>query len=560
MEFENTAPKWDAAGAEPSSDLQTNGFTAGYKPPAAYFNFLFHMYTACIKELQSLLNDTDTKLENVKKGAQTLHYYYEPTEIGCTVDSTPTEIWNAMPDHSVFAYPSTSLTNSAWNFPTSLGIVRIEKYAIHRGVIQFFSKSKDTKDYRMFLDSSTGNPSGEWHEYYTSATELRPPFIELMPSADAANGGFVDFHYRGSTEDYTARIIEELEGVLRAYAPNGFSVSHNLNVGNEIKIPDKSYTDQGTRIYSSDGIGMSYMTDPLDMNSARSGMKINVPTGDIKALARVFRATEAGDAQWYNLYGEHNKPTAADASATPWTVSYADTFETFWNDIYTAADGMGAVAFRLKDTGGWGAAGTANSWYNGVAFWQNPPTGTDNVSGTIITRLNSDTNLALYKGVVTGNATDGYTLNWHKVYDTGNKPTVTEVGALAASDVVNNLTSTATAKPLSAYQGKVLNDKVTEAHTVTKVGSMNANKKTLTCDMSSLDDGIYIITYTRWQEGKGMCGIVQKHTINGQGTFVNILSNQKCSDETTDFLSIADSVVTVTTTLAINAIVYIKKL
>ena len=59
MDFKNTPPKWDAAGAEPSADLQRNGFSAGYKPPAAFFNYLFHTYTECIKELQGSVNDLD---------------------------------------------------------------------------------------------------------------------------------------------------------------------------------------------------------------------------------------------------------------------------------------------------------------------------------------------------------------------------------------------------------------------------------------------------------------------------------------------------------------------
>ena len=56
-EIKNTPPKWDAAGAEPSADLQANGFTAGYKPPAAYFNYLFNQYTKCIAEMQAILEE-----------------------------------------------------------------------------------------------------------------------------------------------------------------------------------------------------------------------------------------------------------------------------------------------------------------------------------------------------------------------------------------------------------------------------------------------------------------------------------------------------------------------
>lgn len=55
MKFENIPPQWDAQGAEPTTELKTKGFLAGYKPPAAYFNWLFNRITACLKELQTVL-------------------------------------------------------------------------------------------------------------------------------------------------------------------------------------------------------------------------------------------------------------------------------------------------------------------------------------------------------------------------------------------------------------------------------------------------------------------------------------------------------------------------
>lgn len=54
QQFNNTPPEWREEGTEPTTELQNNGFTAGYKPPAQYFNYLFHKYTECIKELQTL--------------------------------------------------------------------------------------------------------------------------------------------------------------------------------------------------------------------------------------------------------------------------------------------------------------------------------------------------------------------------------------------------------------------------------------------------------------------------------------------------------------------------
>ena len=62
MIFSNKPPRWDAAGREPNTELQTEGFKAGYKPPAPFFNYLFNKTTAAINEIQ-------TKLSNVENTA-----------------------------------------------------------------------------------------------------------------------------------------------------------------------------------------------------------------------------------------------------------------------------------------------------------------------------------------------------------------------------------------------------------------------------------------------------------------------------------------------------------
>lgn len=45
--------------------------------------------------------------------------------------------------------------------------------------------------------------------------------IELVPKSNENHGGFIDFHFNGSTEDYTSRIIESVEGRIEVTAPNG---------------------------------------------------------------------------------------------------------------------------------------------------------------------------------------------------------------------------------------------------------------------------------------------------------------------------------------------------
>lgn len=50
--------------------------------------------------------------------------------------------------------------------------------------------------------------------------------IEFDVSSGANNGGFIDFHYNGSTEDFTSRIIEGSTGKVEITAPNGVSVNN----------------------------------------------------------------------------------------------------------------------------------------------------------------------------------------------------------------------------------------------------------------------------------------------------------------------------------------------
>ncbi len=52
MEFERKVPDWKAEGVEPPDSLKSGGFSAGYKPPAAYFNWFWNVVSKCLAELQ----------------------------------------------------------------------------------------------------------------------------------------------------------------------------------------------------------------------------------------------------------------------------------------------------------------------------------------------------------------------------------------------------------------------------------------------------------------------------------------------------------------------------
>ena len=74
-----TPPLWTNEGTAPSETLKTNGFQAGYKPPAPIFNYMFNKYGICLTELQTEVN----KKSEVGKSlaGQTVQPTYNTTEV-----------------------------------------------------------------------------------------------------------------------------------------------------------------------------------------------------------------------------------------------------------------------------------------------------------------------------------------------------------------------------------------------------------------------------------------------------------------------------------------------
>ena len=62
MEFENQMFEWQNEGTEPSTELKTTGFQAGYKPPAAVFNHFWSKTTKAITELQEKISTAGTRI------------------------------------------------------------------------------------------------------------------------------------------------------------------------------------------------------------------------------------------------------------------------------------------------------------------------------------------------------------------------------------------------------------------------------------------------------------------------------------------------------------------
>lgn len=57
MIWNKKLPEWRASGTEPPESLKEEGFTAGYKPPAPYFNWLFHTIYEAVQEVRNALKE-----------------------------------------------------------------------------------------------------------------------------------------------------------------------------------------------------------------------------------------------------------------------------------------------------------------------------------------------------------------------------------------------------------------------------------------------------------------------------------------------------------------------
>ena len=75
--WENTPTEWNATGVEPTTELKEKGFTAGYKPPADFFNHLFNKIYVSIKELQKkVATRAEIQTELDKKADSTHSHNY----------------------------------------------------------------------------------------------------------------------------------------------------------------------------------------------------------------------------------------------------------------------------------------------------------------------------------------------------------------------------------------------------------------------------------------------------------------------------------------------------
>lgn len=128
----------------------------------------------------------------------------------------------------------------------------------------------------FYVDNSKVFSSDHDH---TDKMDKNPPNVELFGDAP-----YVDFHFGKSKKDYTSRIIEQNEGKLDVYAPNGFNVeSGNLmSASRPVAIKSNSMLTDCFQSFAYPGpvfipYGASAANTPDD---STSGMLLYVPISD----------------------------------------------------------------------------------------------------------------------------------------------------------------------------------------------------------------------------------------------------------------------------------------
>lgn len=111
--------------------------------------------------VEKVFADVDKLLaDNAKSNIKT---YTSPAQFGCTADSTPTEIREALPNGSMFMCLPEELTNAAWNFPAEAGLLQMFKETPARVKILFLGKILEIGDYQAAVDN-IGVPTGTWYK------------------------------------------------------------------------------------------------------------------------------------------------------------------------------------------------------------------------------------------------------------------------------------------------------------------------------------------------------------------------------------------------------------
>lgn len=284
---------------------------------------------------------------------------------------------------------------------------------------------------------------------------LCPVRIEFSTGSSAGYGGYIDFHFNGSTADYTSRIIESASGTIsiNGVTVNGSTITGSLS-GNATSATTAS-TCSGNAASASTLLNPSRLTT----------------TAAVDAFIEANRFKYATVAAINGFTGTYNNNDGMILSASWESTSYG-------HQIYLDDSGYG-IHHRFRNNGSWAnwVQLIDSSNYKTYCTPANIGAATTAVATTSANGLMSAADKKKLDGIASG--ANAYTHPSHTAYSSGlYKVTVNALGHVTAATAVtkaditalgipgsdtntwrgvqDNLTSTATDQSLSANQGRVL--------------------------------------------------------------------------------------------------------
>ena len=128
---------------------------------------------------------------------------------------------------------------------------------------------------------------------------IKPNFIEFVTSEGTSNGGYLDFHFNGSTEDWTSRIIEEREGQIGILADI-------LRITGILQIAG-GYVG----LYGDDNTANLVAKSDTTNDYKRSIQIMNANYEDEIAKSLILIDKNSSGSKNYLLFGQHNKPSGS---------------------------------------------------------------------------------------------------------------------------------------------------------------------------------------------------------------------------------------------------------
>lgn len=418
MNFENTPPQWDAKGSEPTTELKTKGFMAGYKPPAAYFNWLFNRLTACVKELQTKLSGTDTTTQELSK-TRRLKTYISFSDIGLSVGSeTIADIVTKLPDSSALFV--TIGADCANIYPVTYGTLHVQKRDSTRTFFEFLEKTNNHRFMGVY-DSTQTEPWSDWLRV-TTKDEL-DAHLSNKTNPHNVTKAQVGLGNADNTSDANKPVSTAQAAAIADAKAAGTSAQTNLTTHLNNKSNPHGVTKAQVGLGNVPNVSTNDQTptysDTTTLATLTSGEKLNIAFQKIKCAItnlithinthKITTLTSLGDVG--QTFGEETIEGIANGMPEN-------------SELFVSITSTNAAIYPLQ--------------YGILHVYKNN-------TSRVFFRFYSKSTAGMWIGVYDSTATEVWT-DWTMV--------------LTKNEVIDNLLSTSDKNPLSANQGRKLDERL----------------------------------------------------------------------------------------------------